>query len=289
MASSSASSVASASPSWRSRKVLAQACVTGTRAAREAAASSDMARKFCASASRARAHVGQRPTCGSIASPRARRVWWRQRSLSSSSPPSPPSCRVNEDLPKELNFNGREVRLYTFDDLESLGTAALKQRALNLRDLVGPDPSVPRLTPGASAEQLVLWLITVQCLLMGAAGQAVSPQDFGAPSDVQLAVSSGQMGIAGGVAPDPYGALRAAPSRPRCIRSSNRCRLTRRASRRGRSRRRTRRSTRRLDTPARRAPTRPPTPRRRRSAAAPKARDPSGEPSTQFHPAPLNS
>ena len=122
--------------------------------------------------------------------------------------------RNREDLPKELNFNGREVRLYTFDDLESLGTAALKQRALNLRDLVGPDPSVPRLTPGASAEQLVLWLITVQCLLMGAAGQAVSPQDFGAPSDVQLAVSSGQMGIAGGVAPDPYGALRAAPESP---------------------------------------------------------------------------
>ena len=66
--------------------------------------------------------------------------------------------RNREDLPKELNFNGREVRLYTFDDLESLGTAALKQRALNLRDLVGPDPSVPRLDPPSGVRRSLGWL-----------------------------------------------------------------------------------------------------------------------------------
>ena len=58
------------------------------------------------------------------------------------------------DLPKEVIFGRHEVRLYTFDDLEATGRVALKQRALNLRDMLGDDPSVPRLIPSASPEQL---------------------------------------------------------------------------------------------------------------------------------------
>ena len=57
-------------------------------------------------------------------------------------------------LPKEVLFGPHEVRLYTFDDLEATGRVALKQRALNLRDILGNDPNAPRLIPSASHEQL---------------------------------------------------------------------------------------------------------------------------------------
>ena len=57
-------------------------------------------------------------------------------------------------LPTEVIFGRQEVRLYTFDDLEATGRVALKQRALNLRDMLGDDPSVPRLIPSGSPEQL---------------------------------------------------------------------------------------------------------------------------------------
>ena len=58
------------------------------------------------------------------------------------------------DLPKEMVFGRHEIRLYTFDDLEATGRVALKQRALNLRDMLSDDPGVPRLVPSASPEQL---------------------------------------------------------------------------------------------------------------------------------------
>ena len=107
--------------------------------------------------------------------------------------------RSNPQLPKELFLpSGQEVRLYAFDDLESLGRAALKQRALNLRDKLGKDLSLPRLQLSGSADQTVLWLLEVQCLLAGAVGMELSAQDFGAPAGVFLTVSSGAIGIAGG-------------------------------------------------------------------------------------------
>ena len=61
---------------------------------------------------------------------------------------------IRADLPKEVIFGRHEVRLYTFDDLEATGRVALKQRALNLRDMLSDAPGVPRLTPSASPEQL---------------------------------------------------------------------------------------------------------------------------------------
>ena len=58
------------------------------------------------------------------------------------------------DLPKEMIFGRHEIRLYTFDDLEATGRVALKQRALNLRDMLSDNPNVPRLSPSSSPEQL---------------------------------------------------------------------------------------------------------------------------------------
>ena len=58
------------------------------------------------------------------------------------------------DLPKEMIFGRHEIRLYTFDDLEATGRVALKQRALNLRDMLSDNPHVPRLSPSSSPEQL---------------------------------------------------------------------------------------------------------------------------------------
>ena len=123
--------------------------------------------------------------------------------------------RPREDLPKELNFNGREVRLYTFDDLESLGTAALKQRAQPAR----PGRAGPRAcaTAHAGGERRAAGAVAdhrpVPAHGRGWPG-GVAAGLWRAVGRSQLAVSSGQMANRRRRCAGPYDALRAAPESP---------------------------------------------------------------------------
>ena len=51
-------------------------------------------------------------------------------------------------LPASCPFNGRDVTLWTFEQLEVSSKLNLKQRALNLRDLVGEEQLPPLTTSG---------------------------------------------------------------------------------------------------------------------------------------------
>eukprot|EP00966_Prymnesium_polylepis_P305645 7062880-Prymnesium_polylepis.1 len=57
-------------------------------------------------------------------------------------------------LPPSVPFNGREITLWTADQLEVSSKLNLKQRALNLRDLVGAD-QLPPLNPAGPPAGIV--------------------------------------------------------------------------------------------------------------------------------------
>ena len=79
-----------------------------------------------------------------------------------------------------MPFNGRDVAIYNFQQIDRLGKKALKERAMNLRDLVGA-ANVPRFSPGMPDEQMVAWLIEVQIIVAASAGVHLNPSDIGAP------------------------------------------------------------------------------------------------------------
>lgn len=68
-------------------------------------------------------------------------------------------------------FEGKEIPLWTFGQLDMLNKAKLRTRALNLRDALGPD-RVPN--PPHHEEALKTWILETQCALTGS-----SMGDFG--------------------------------------------------------------------------------------------------------------
>jgi len=88
--------------------------------------------------------------------------------------------KPRDNLPSSVLFNGREVALYTFPQLDRLGKKALKERAMNMRDLVGAQ-HLPRFSPGFQEEQIVAWLLEAQTIVASACGVAISVADLGAP------------------------------------------------------------------------------------------------------------
>jgi len=65
-------------------------------------------------------------------------------------------------------FNGKEQQIWTQTQLEQLGKTALKQRAMDLRDLAGADVNLP--TMPRHPELLVPWIMQVQSAMSGAGG-----------------------------------------------------------------------------------------------------------------------
>lgn len=79
-----------------------------------------------------------------------------------------------------IDFEGKDLQLWTYDQLDALGRPQLKQRALNLRDTIGSD-RLPPMPPGGS--QMIEWVIKVQVAIASSSGLEVSPADFGFKSD----------------------------------------------------------------------------------------------------------
>jgi len=80
--------------------------------------------------------------------------------------------------PLTADWNGRELTLWTFGQLDSMSRMNVKQRALNLQDLIGAD-QLPPLSTG-QREATIKWILEVQVLVCGSKGMNVrSIEDFG--------------------------------------------------------------------------------------------------------------
>lgn len=88
--------------------------------------------------------------------------------------------KPRENLPVSVAYNGRDVSIYTFQQIDRIGKKALKERSMNLRDLVGA-ANLPRFSPGMPDEQMVAWLLEAQTIVAGACGISLTVSDLGAP------------------------------------------------------------------------------------------------------------
>ena len=88
-------------------------------------------------------------------------------------------CRA----PDTAAFEGKSVALYTFEQLSQQPRLKLKNRAMDLRDLVGAD-RLPALTTTGSIEAVTRWIMDTQCALCRASGLGdLTPDMFGMPAD----------------------------------------------------------------------------------------------------------
>merc|ERR1740138_753667 len=91
----------------------------------------------------------------------------------------PTKPRAN--LPVSVSYCGSDVPLYTFAQVDRLGKKTLKERAMNMRDLVG-SANLPRFSPGFQEEQMVAWILEAQTIIASACGIPLTVADLGAPS-----------------------------------------------------------------------------------------------------------
>jgi len=82
-------------------------------------------------------------------------------------------------------FDQREVPLYTFGQLEQQPRMSLKNRAMNLRDLIGAE-RLPALSAAGAKEEVIVWIIDVQCMLAKATGLDITPAHLGVPADFNV-------------------------------------------------------------------------------------------------------
>ena len=68
-------------------------------------------------------------------------------------------------LPTTVSINGKEINLFTFEQLSQQPRLKLKNRAMDLRDAVGAD-RLPPLTAAGSIESVTMWIMEVQCGLV---------------------------------------------------------------------------------------------------------------------------
>jgi hypothetical protein len=85
-------------------------------------------------------------------------------------------------LPTSCVYQGKEVPLYTFKQLEQQARKTLGNRAKDLRDLVGAH-KLPPLRPAAQFEEVTSWIIETQCAIARSAGLAeLTPEALGMPA-----------------------------------------------------------------------------------------------------------
>ena len=89
---------------------------------------------------------------------------------------------MSNRLPTTVAFDGKEVPLYTFEQLSQQPRLKLKNRAMDLRDLIGED-RVPPLRAAGSIESVTMWILEVESALCKAAGMAIEVSDLGLPAN----------------------------------------------------------------------------------------------------------
>ena len=83
-------------------------------------------------------------------------------------------------LPTEITFNGKQVQLLTYQQLEQLSRQNLKIRAKTLQEQLADQPLPP--LAGHGQDLVIDWILTVQCAVCMGKGLELSPRDFGAPA-----------------------------------------------------------------------------------------------------------
>lgn len=83
-------------------------------------------------------------------------------------------------LPTSINFNGTEIPMWTYDQLEQQSRKNLTNKVKDLQAALGAD-KLPPLT-GHGPDLTIDWILTVQCAVCAGKGLRLSPKDFGAPS-----------------------------------------------------------------------------------------------------------
>jgi len=85
-------------------------------------------------------------------------------------------------LPDSCLFENKSVPLYTFEQLSQQPRQKLKNRAMDLRDLVGADRLTPLRSSG-SVELVTMWILETQCAIAKSAGIDLSPAMLGLPAN----------------------------------------------------------------------------------------------------------
>lgn len=80
-----------------------------------------------------------------------------------------------------INFENKEVNLWTYEQLSNLSRPNLKNRAMSLRDQIGAE-RLPALSVAAGVDIVITWLLEVQCALARSSGVTLTPGSFGAPA-----------------------------------------------------------------------------------------------------------
>eukprot|EP00747_Dinoflagellata_sp_TGD_P163261 gnl/TRDRNA2_/TRDRNA2_181740_c0_seq1.p1 gnl/TRDRNA2_/TRDRNA2_181740_c0~~gnl/TRDRNA2_/TRDRNA2_181740_c0_seq1.p1 ORF type:complete len:170 (+),score=33.97 gnl/TRDRNA2_/TRDRNA2_181740_c0_seq1:71-580(+) len=95
-------------------------------------------------------------------------------------------------IPQIVQWEGKEITMFTFKQLEPMGNKALRDRAMNMRDAVGQEqlPPMPR-----QHETIVKWILDVQCALVRETmGMNLTPLDFGMPATLMGGAVAGPVG-----------------------------------------------------------------------------------------------
>jgi hypothetical protein len=82
--------------------------------------------------------------------------------------------------PQAVQWQGKEIALFTFKQLEPMGNKALRDRALNMRDAIGQEqlPPMPR-----QHEAIIQWVMDAQsALVRETLGTNLTPLDWGMPA-----------------------------------------------------------------------------------------------------------
>ena len=87
---------------------------------------------------------------------------------------------IMSNVPTSVVFNGREILLNDYKQLEQQSRKNLTNKVKNLQDILGAD-KLPPLT-GHGADMTIDWILTVQCAICMGKGIQLTPADFGAPA-----------------------------------------------------------------------------------------------------------
>jgi hypothetical protein len=88
---------------------------------------------------------------------------------------------------EEIEWEGRPVSCWTYDQLGRLSKLNLRQRAMNLRDLIGAQ-KLPPLRTTSQPETMIQWILDVQLMLCAAVGIPEDACDFGGPKNEDAGV-----------------------------------------------------------------------------------------------------
>jgi len=91
-----------------------------------------------------------------------------------------------DPVPEEIHFEGHRLILWTYDQLHRVPHKILRQRANDLREMIGAS-RLPPFSPAMDVEAMTRWMLEVEVALANAVtGGSFTFFDFGVPEDYPL-------------------------------------------------------------------------------------------------------